>query len=63
MNILACPFLSPPMYGDLSINGFSVGKMAVVTCDTGYVLTGSGVRQCTSSGWDGTEADCVPVRK
>ena len=61
--ILACPFLSAPMYGDLSLSGFSVGDTAIVTCDTGYVLNGSTVRYCTPSGWDGIEADCVPVRK
>ena len=63
-NCLACPnSLLTPIYGDLSVDGFDVGSKAIVTCDKGFVVNGSSVRHCTLSGWDGTEADCVPVCK
>ena len=62
--ILACPS-SPltPVYGDLSVSGLVVGSTAIVTCDRGYIVNGSSVRHCTSMGWDGIPADCVPVCK
>ena len=61
MYISACPSLSPPLNGDLSVTGLSVGHLATVTCDVGFSITGPAARSCTSSGWDGSAADCVPV--
>ena len=52
-----------PMYGDLSLTGRQLGDTATVTCDRGYEITGSSVRTCLVSGWNGTAADCVPVSK
>ena len=63
LSILACPSLKEPVHGDLSINGLGVGDTANVTCDTGYELTGTAVRTCSASGWNGTAANCVPVCK
>ena len=61
MYISACPSLSPPLNGDLSVTGLGAGHTATVTCDVGFVITGTAERSCTSSGWDGSVADCVPV--
>ena len=61
MSISACPSLSPPLHGDLSVTGLSINDKATIFCDVGYVVTGSAERSCTSSGWDGSAADCVPV--
>ena len=61
MYISACPSLSPPLNGDLIVTGLRVGHLATVTCDVGFVITGSAVRSCTSSGWDGSAADCAPI--
>ena len=61
MSISVCPSLSPPMNGDLSVTGFSIDDKATVSCDVGFVITGTAERSCTSSGWDGSAADCVPV--
>ena len=61
MSISACPSLSPPLNGDLSVTGLSIDAKAIVSCDVGYVIAGPTERSCTSSGWDGSAADCVPV--
>ena len=61
--IAACPRLESPTYGDTSIDGCNVGDTATTTCDKGYKVTGSAVRYCSSNGWLGTDADCVPVSK
>ena len=61
MPISACPSLSPPSNGDLSVTGFSINDKATIFCDVGFAITGSSERSCTSSGWDGVAADCAPV--
>ena len=61
MSIPACPSLSPPLNGDLSVTGLSINDKAIVSCDVGFVINGSAELSCTSSGWDGSVADCVPV--
>ena len=61
MYISACSSLLPPLNGDLNVTGLRVGHTATVTCDVGFVITGTAKRSCTSSGWDGSAADCVPV--
>ena len=61
MSISACPSLSQPLNGDLRVTGLSINDKATISCDVGYVITGSAERSCTSSGWDGFAADCVPV--
>ena len=61
MSIPACPSLSPPLNGDLSVTGLSINDKATISCDVGYVITRPTERSCTSSGWDGSAADCVPI--
>ena len=61
MYISACPSLSQPLNGDLIVTGLRVGHSATVTCDFGFVITGTAERLCTSVGWNGHAADCVPV--
>ena len=61
MYISGCPSLSSPLNGDLIVTGLSVGHLATVTCDVGFVITGSAELLCTPSGWFGFAPDCVPV--
>ena len=61
MYISGCPSLSQPLNGDLIVTGLGPGHTATVTCDVGFIISGPAERSCTSSGWDGHAADCVPV--
>ncbi|XP_029578657.1 complement receptor type 2 isoform X1 [Salmo trutta] len=42
--------------------GIQFGAKAAVTCDTGYMLVGSGVRNCLDGGWDGRVPVCQVVK-
>ncbi|XP_041712473.1 C4b-binding protein alpha chain isoform X2 [Coregonus clupeaformis] len=49
--------------GIFSLNGgILFGAKASVTCDTGYTLVGSGVRNCLDEGWDGRVPVCEVVK-
>ncbi|XP_064877162.1 sushi, von Willebrand factor type A, EGF and pentraxin domain-containing protein 1-like [Oncorhynchus nerka] len=42
--------------------GVLFGDQVVATCNTGYVLVGSGVRTCMAGGWDGRVPVCEVVK-
>nr|XP_046200295.1 C4b-binding protein alpha chain-like isoform X4 [Oncorhynchus gorbuscha] len=42
--------------------GVLFGDQVVATCNTGYVLVGSGVRTCMDGGWDGRVPVCEVVK-
>jgi hypothetical protein len=39
-----------------AISGTTDGRKATVTCDIGYLLSGSSFVTCTEYGWDGSAA-------
>ncbi|XP_052341040.1 C4b-binding protein alpha chain-like isoform X2 [Oncorhynchus keta] len=51
------------MNGQFNISeGVLFGDQVVATCNTGYVLVGSGVRTCMDGGWDGRVPVCEVVK-
>ncbi|XP_071203819.1 C4b-binding protein-like isoform X4 [Salvelinus alpinus] len=48
--------------GKYILEGVEFGARAAVTCDTGYTLVGSGVRNCLAEGWDGRVPVCEVVK-
>nr|XP_025979192.1 P-selectin-like isoform X2 [Dromaius novaehollandiae] len=62
-NVVACPVLSAPDWGELSCShlhgNFSFGSTCTFSCQTGFVLTGTQSRQCTATGdWTGQPPQC-----
>jgi len=61
---IRCDILSTPSNGGISCSSGRVGvsyegDTCNFTCNTGYLLTGSGARTCQSSGsWSGIETFC-----
>lgn len=43
-----------------STSGTEEGESAFLSCNTGYILVGDHVINCTSSGWDGNGV-CTPI--
>ncbi|XP_062518244.1 CUB and sushi domain-containing protein 2-like [Corticium candelabrum] len=50
-----CPSLSNPTNGGVSVNG----RTATYTCNSGYTLRGSAVRQCSGGQWSGYASTCI----
>uniref|UniRef100_A0A4W5P2L1 Sushi domain-containing protein n=1 Tax=Hucho hucho TaxID=62062 RepID=A0A4W5P2L1_9TELE len=48
--------------GKYILDGILFGAKATVTCDTGYKLVGSSVRNCLVGGWDGRVPVCEVVK-
>ncbi|KAK6308312.1 hypothetical protein J4Q44_G00215830 [Coregonus suidteri] len=49
--------------GDFDLSGgIEFGDKVVATCNTGYMLVGSGVRTCMDGGWDGRVPVCEVVK-
>ncbi|KAG8570229.1 hypothetical protein GDO81_011162, partial [Engystomops pustulosus] len=58
--ITSCGELPVPPNGKKIGTQATFGSTAIFTCDTGYMLVGSVVRECLSSGlWSGTETRCL----
>nr|DBA24038.1 TPA: hypothetical protein GDO54_011744 [Pyxicephalus adspersus] len=58
--ITSCGDLPVPHNGKKIGTQTTFGSTAIFTCDTGYMLVGSVVRECLSSGlWSGTETRCL----
>ncbi|XP_073446315.1 CUB and sushi domain-containing protein 3 isoform X7 [Dendrobates tinctorius] len=58
--ITSCGELSVPPNGKKIGTQTTFGSTAIFTCDSGYMLVGSVVRECLSSGlWSGTETRCL----
>ncbi|GCB64392.1 hypothetical protein scyTo_0000274 [Scyliorhinus torazame] len=58
--IISCGELGNPPNGKKIGTQTSFGATAILTCDTGYILVGSTVRECLASGlWSGTETRCL----
>ena len=59
VEIITCPRLSDPQYGNVELSGLTVGSTAAYTCDGGFELAGIRVRQCQPNGqWSGNEPVC-----
>lgn len=58
--VISCGSLSFPPNGN-KIGTLTVyGATAIFTCNTGYTLVGSHVRECLASGlWSGAETRCL----
>ncbi len=58
-----CPTLIPPLNGMVTTSSRAIGDTATYTCSTGYTLSGSSTRTCSSSGaWSGTAPTCNTVQ-
>ncbi|XP_029701072.1 CUB and sushi domain-containing protein 3 isoform X7 [Takifugu rubripes] len=58
--IISCGELPSPPNGKKIGTQMSFGATAIFTCDPGFMLVGSHVRECLSSGlWSGTETRCL----
>ncbi|XP_010013864.1 PREDICTED: CUB and sushi domain-containing protein 3-like, partial [Nestor notabilis] len=58
--IISCGELPTPPNGKKIGTQITYGSTAIFTCDSGYMLVGSAVRECLSSGlWRGTETRCL----
>lgn len=58
--VISCGDLATPPSGKKIGTQTSFGATAIFTCDNGYMLVGSTVRECLSSGlWSGTETRCL----
>ncbi|XP_075438529.1 CUB and sushi domain-containing protein 3 isoform X5 [Ascaphus truei] len=58
--VISCGELSVPPNGKKIGTQITFGSTAIFTCDTGFMLVGSAVRECLSSGlWSGAETRCL----
>ncbi|KAK7825569.1 hypothetical protein U0070_016209 [Myodes glareolus] len=58
--IISCGELPTPPNGNKIGTQTSYGSTAIFTCDLGFMLVGSAVRECLSSGlWSGSETRCL----
>ncbi|NWI13260.1 LYAM3 protein, partial [Crypturellus soui] len=65
--VVACPVLSAPDWGELSCShlhdNFSFGSTCNFSCQTGFELTGTTSRECTATGeWSGEPPRCEAIR-
>ncbi|KAG8133887.1 hypothetical protein E2320_011636, partial [Naja naja] len=60
MEVISCGELPTPPNGNKIGTQITYGSTAIFTCDLGFMLVGSAVRECLSSGlWSGTETRCL----
>lgn len=60
ISVISCGDLPTPANGKKIGTQTTFGASAIFSCDLGYVLTGSTVRECLLSGlWSGTETQCL----
>lgn len=58
--VISCGELPTPPNGNKIGTQITYGSTAIFTCDSGYMLVGSAVRECLSSGlWRGIETRCL----
>ncbi|EDM16293.1 rCG60055, isoform CRA_a [Rattus norvegicus] len=58
--VISCGELPTPPNGNKIGTQTSYGSTAIFTCDLGFMLVGSAVRECLSSGlWSGSETRCL----
>ncbi|XP_028834623.1 CUB and sushi domain-containing protein 3-like isoform X3 [Denticeps clupeoides] len=58
--VISCGELATPPNGRKIGTQTTFGASAIFTCNSGYILVGSTVRECLASGlWSGTEALCL----
>lgn len=58
--VISCSDLPTPPNGKKIGTQTTFGASAIFSCNLGYVLTGSTVRECLLSGlWSGTETHCL----
>ncbi|KAI4582045.1 hypothetical protein MJG53_009570 [Ovis ammon polii x Ovis aries] len=58
--IISCGELPTPPNGNKIGTQTSYGSTAIFTCDSGFMLVGSAVRECLSSGlWSGSDTRCL----
>ena len=56
---IQCPVLTAPDHGNMTGDSFTYKDIVEFSCDVGYLLTGSAVRECLNTGdWDGSSATC-----
>ncbi|XP_062437385.1 P-selectin-like isoform X3 [Rhea pennata] len=66
-NVVTCPVLSAPDWGELSCShlhgNFSFGSTCTYSCQTGFVLMGPQSRECTATGdWTGQPPQCEAIK-
>lgn len=60
LEVISCGELPTPPNGNKIGTQITYGSTAIFTCDSGYMLVGSTVRECLSSGlWRGIETRCL----
>lgn len=58
--VISCGELPTPPNGKKIGTQTTFGATAIFTCNSGYILVGSTVRECLASGlWSGTETHCL----
>lgn len=58
--VISCGEFPTPPNGNKIGTQITYGSTAIFTCDSGYMLVGSAVRECLSSGlWSGIETRCL----
>lgn len=58
--VISCGSLSCPPNGNKIGTLTTYGATAIFTCNTGYTLVGSHVRECLADGlWSGAETRCL----
>ena len=61
-NIVLCPALSSPAYGELNGTLFTYESIAQFSCNDGYNLNGSSTLECQDTGdWSDLSPLCLPV--
>nr|XP_009668122.1 PREDICTED: P-selectin-like [Struthio camelus australis] len=66
-NVIVCPELNAPNWGELSCShlhgNFTFGSTCAFSCQTGFVLTGPQSRECTAVGeWTGQSPRCEAIQ-
>ncbi|NWX85763.1 LYAM3 protein, partial [Nothoprocta pentlandii] len=66
-DVVACPVLSAPEWGELSCShphgNFSFGSTCSFSCQPGFVLTGTPSSECTDTGeWSGEAPTCEAIK-
>ena len=57
---VGCSVLSTPEHGTVSQSGLSENSVGNYSCEQGFTLTGSKMRQCAEQGlWTGDEPTCT----